>query len=167
VYGQIGNGVYATSQWGAVAPYTHAVPAGAVAWIDVSAGDGFTCAVTDDDASTTRAAGRVFCWGSAPGADTSSPRVVPGITNAVHIASGAQHACALLETGTVRCWGQNSNGELGDGTTNASMTPVDVIGLSGVTQLSAGGGLGCALTGGRAWCWGTTGGSTPTRAPGL
>jgi alpha-tubulin suppressor-like RCC1 family protein len=80
--------------------------------------------------------------------------------------------CALLKNGTAECWGSNNNGELGTGTTNASLTPVKVKGLSTVTALSAGGVNGnytCALLqAGTVKCWGYNGegelGNGTTRA---
>jgi hypothetical protein len=67
---------------------------------------------------------------------------------------GTQHACALLETGGVRCWG--GTGLVGDGTRALRATAVDVRGLgSGVLAVSAGGLHTCAvLEGGTVRCWG-------------
>lgn len=67
---------------------------------------------------------------------------------------GTQHACALLETGGVRCWG--GNGLVGDGTRASRATAVDVRGLgSGVLAVSAGDLHTCAvLEGGTVRCWG-------------
>ena len=96
------------------------------------------------------------------------------------ITAGRNHTCALLNTGAVKCWGSNSNGQLGDGTTTDRKTPTDVSGLSsGVTAITAGTEHTCALLAtGAVHCWGnnasgqlgngnTTDQLTPTPVTGL
>jgi len=62
---------------------------------------------------------------------------------------------AIKTDGTVKCWVANSNGQLGNGTTNNSRTPVSVSGISTATQISAGQDYTCALlSGGAVKCWG-------------
>ena len=52
--------------------------------------------------------------------------------------SGERHACALLGNGTVRCWGNNASGQLGDATTTQRATSVPVSGLAGAVSITAG-----------------------------
>ncbi len=76
----------------------------------------------------------------------------------IQVASGpgAIHTCALLANGTVECWGSNYSGELGNGTTRFSPTPVGVSGLSGqATAIAVSAYSTCALlSGGTVECWG-------------
>jgi alpha-tubulin suppressor-like RCC1 family protein len=120
----------------------------------IAAGGSQTCALT--------AAGGVQCWGDF----SPTPADVAGLTSGVQrIAVGFAHACAVTAGGGVQCWGANDTGQLGDGTTNSSSTPVAVPGLaSGVQDIAAGGapvdrftrgGHTCALTtAGSVQCWG-------------
>ena len=74
------------------------------------------------------------------------------------IAAGGQHTCRLTGAGTTApafCWGDNSFGQLGDGSTTSSATPVPVSGGLSFTQLTTGSGHTCGLTAvGAAYCWG-------------
>jgi hypothetical protein len=73
------------------------------------------------------------------------------------IVTGGEHTCALTASDGVKCWGDNSADQLGDGTTTNRSTPVDVSGLTdGVTVIAAGWEHTCALVGnGRPKCWGS------------
>lgn len=120
--------------------------------------------VHDDGASedANHLAGRVGV-GQPPGGSWSgvawpprAPEWAAFLSTVKDIAAGAGHTCALTDAGAVRCWGDNYVGQLGDGTTRFSPTPVDVLGLSGgVVAISASHRHTCALleTGG-VKCWG-------------
>lgn len=109
--------------------------------------------------------GEVWCWGYSQFGQVGSgaandviPRAtrVPGLSGVISVAAAPLHVCALIQGGTVRCWGRGTGGELGDGLSQSSISPVSVSGLSGVTSLVAGQGATCAIvTAGDLYCWGT------------
>lgn len=124
---------------------------------ELAAGIEHTCARLID--------GSVRCWGwnangqvgdaAAPGG-ALAPRLVPGLSNVAGLAAGSRHTCAHLADGTVRCWGSNDMGQLGDGTTEERHSPVAVADLQGVTKLVAGFGHTCArVDDGSVRCWGS------------
>jgi alpha-tubulin suppressor-like RCC1 family protein len=125
----------------------------------IAAGERHTCALTDS--------GGVKCWGrngNGQLGDNSTiqrntPVNVNGLTAGVSaIATGGHfHTCALVGAGGVKCWGANSSGQLGDGTTTTrQLTPVNVIGMTGgVIAVATGGWHSCAVTAvGGVKCWG-------------
>jgi len=111
--------------------------------------------------------GTVWAWGSNAfgqlGDGTMNSRVAPvqvsGLTGVTAIAAGsmsAGHSLALRGDGTVWAWGSNRTGQLGDGTTNDRLAPVQVSGLSGVTTLAMGTVYSLALRrDGTVWAWGS------------
>lgn len=148
--GQLGNGVE---------DYQHAylpteVP-GLSNVVQLSNGSAGPCALLST--------GHVECWGAAPQVANpgsfeavASPTLVPGINSAQQIAGGFLSDCALLVDGSVECWGDNAGGQLGDGTSSNSSTPVVVSGLGGVVSVQGTDGASfCALEDdGSVQCWG-------------
>ena len=125
---------------------------------EIAIGLEFVCALTST--------GGVMCWGyNSDGQlgdgtenDSSVPTAVdlPGGAKATAISAFAFHVCVLTSTGGAECWGDNSSGQLGDGTTNDSSVPVAVNGLRGeITAIATGEDQTCALTTiGGVECWG-------------
>ena len=120
-------------------------------------------------ACAVNSAGGAVCWGENFGRQLGDgsmanfqnvPVAVTGLgTGIASVAAGSNHSCALTISGGVKCWGDKSYGEIGDGTFGFGMsqpTPVDVSGLtSGVIAITAGQYHTCALTsGGGVMCWG-------------
>lgn len=153
----------------AVTPAAHAGPDGtsvptAVAGLSgvtqIDAGDRSACAVLAD--------ATVACWGSDPdryGYPTkvsTAPQVVPGLTGVARVSTDRGTTCVARLDGTAWCLGIGwlGDGDTGDGLPNVHYddvtTPVQVLGLTGVVDVSVGsGGTNCALKGdGTVWCWG-------------
>jgi alpha-tubulin suppressor-like RCC1 family protein len=80
---------------------------------------------------------------------------VQGLALPEKLTAGDEHSCAVVAMGKVMCWGRNSEGELGNGGSADSHTPVQVSNLSGAIAISAGARHTCALRlDGSVWCWG-------------
>ncbi len=169
-HGRLGNGT--TSGYSDV-PLT--VP-GITSAIQVSAGDRHTCVVL--------ATGGVLGWGDrgrgrvGDGSTSSNalvPVAVPGIANAAQVSAGREHTCVVLLDGTARCWGNNDDDRIGDGssTSGDQLTPAVVSGLTDAVQIAAGAQHTCAVRqGGGVVCWGRrsdgrvgNGGSTSGTSP--
>jgi len=123
----------------------------------VAAGLQHTCVLATD--------GNIWCWGrnrlgqlgNGTVNESATPTEVLGLDgSATAVVAGDRHTCALTREGAAKCWGSNSNGQIGDGTPNHKVQPVDAIGLaSGVTAITSGTKHTCALTtGGGVECWG-------------
>lgn len=74
----------------------------------------------------------------AANACSTTPVAVSGLSDVTSIAAGAGYSLAVLSSGNVMTWGQNNDGQLGDGTTAKSSTPAPVTGLSGATAVAGG-----------------------------
>jgi alpha-tubulin suppressor-like RCC1 family protein len=101
----------------------------------------------------------------------------PTMVDAVlDMSNGFNHACAIMGNRTVNCWGANAVGQLGNGTTTASLEPVEVEGLTNARALSLSDNTSCALLlDGTVKCWGggllgdgnSTGSLTPVTVVGI
>ncbi len=159
---------------GLVWSVTPAIPASAATTgyvQDIDTGGWHTCALTS--------AGGVKCWGGNANGELGDNKVsgnssaVPvnvcadstcasSLNNVTAIATGRYHSCALLGTGKVKCWGYNSDGQLGNNSTTPSNAPVYVCAdagcsndLTNVINITAGDNHTCAvIDGGGVKCWG-------------
>lgn len=122
-----------------------------------------------------RQTGTVSCWGknqdgqlgngkSGSGdwfddsANSAIPVNVTGITDAVAIAAGFHHSCALHQTGSVSCWGEIGRAPIGkeqpDGELEYSSVPVKVVGVTDAIAIAAGRRFSCAIgMDGTVFCW--------------
>lgn len=94
---------------------------------------------------------------TAPGSDAAlvTGAATAGVLWFRQITAGSFHTCGVTTDDRAYCWGQNSSGELGDGTGTSSSTPVVVAGGLRFVQVSAGSYYTCGLTtDDRAYCWG-------------
>lgn len=120
--------------------------------VQVDCGDFTTCATT--------AEGAVRCWGhdkkgelgDGGGSDKNHIVAVDGLGKVKATAMASQFACALLEAGSVKCWG--SGRIANDGSPRDKAKPVDVAGVDGAEELVASGALACARAKAGVVCWG-------------
>src|SRR5258706_14716915 len=109
--------------------------------------------------------GGVRCWGANGegelGDNSRTTRMIPvavaGLAaDVVAIAAGSFHTCALSRAGAVKCWGDNTRGQLGDGSLRSHSEPVAAFAIdSGASAIAAGGNHSCALVRGALRCWGS------------
>ncbi len=132
--------------------------------VEVVVGDASACA------KCAAEPGKVYCW-RFPGRVTAGllkhgellmngrPTAIEGLDNATTLAFDYEHACTIRREGRkVSCWGLNNQGQLGDGTKENRLTPVDVVGLGPVKQVAVGMLHSCALRdNGEILCWGVNG----------
>jgi alpha-tubulin suppressor-like RCC1 family protein len=150
-YGQLGNGTH-TDQADPV------LVLGGQQFVAINAWWRQTCAID--------VAGQAWCWGEntygqlgngTSGGDAATPVMVTGGLQFASIATGFRHSCGLASDGTAWCWGDNTYGALGAGSSVvSSATPVAVQTALRFTTLDAGDGWTCGLDSGghTAWCWG-------------
>jgi len=106
-----------------------------------------------------------MCWGlngwgqlgNTTLVDSTTPVVVNGITDAVQVSAGRDHSCAVLASGQIRCWGSDSEGELGDTAAGWRVSsPVVTALITDAAQVSCGQWFTCALRRtGEVMCWGS------------
>lgn len=123
--------------------------------ISVDTGGAYACAGLSP-------APRMLCWGERPGTAGMTidlpPAAIPGWPSsaapATQIEASLTHAC-LVSDGVVYCWGENTQGQLGDGTTDSRAFASPVLGLDDVVQIAVNPGTTCARQStGQVWCWG-------------
>ncbi len=108
--------------------------------------------------------GVTYCWGhddqgqlgsGSARRDHSTPVPVAGSEHFVRLTAGSVHTCGLTADGSAYCWGGNTHGQLGDGTTTSRASPVAVLGGHHFRAIHASGAHTCATgTDARDYCWG-------------
>jgi alpha-tubulin suppressor-like RCC1 family protein len=96
--------------------------------VDIVTGGRFTFAILSTGTVKAWGTGLYGELGVLPKGDKLTPVDVPGLSaGVISIAAGPGHACAVMATGTAKCWGSNSQGQVGDGSTTDRATPTDVM----------------------------------------
>jgi alpha-tubulin suppressor-like RCC1 family protein len=147
--GQLGNGTIVSEQ----APVEVVTPGGFTApWYDVTLGIWHTCGIAGPSEANS-----VYCWGHGGygelGHDTSFEPVLVD-TVWTDVSAGGFHTCARHGDGTVDCFGNNFNGQLGDGTTASRMDPAPAATTVAFAAVSGGYEHSCGISSGKLACWG-------------
>ena len=152
MFGQVGNG---SASAGPVQ-----IPVGVMALssgvLGIGGGFNHSCAIKPDRS--------VVCWGDDSfgelgdgknSAASNVPVLVPGVSKAVHVRGGVNYSCAVLQGGTVECWGENDGGQCGNGSKTSIIMPTPVSALTDATEIATGSAHACAVRrGGGVVCWG-------------
>ncbi|MGY1621105.1 protein kinase [Geodermatophilus sp. SYSU D00965] len=121
-------------------PQRSAGPEAGPGVVRVSAGQVHNLALLADGSVKAWGFNDVGQVGDGPvGSRRSTPVELAGLSDVTDVDAGVWHSVALLREGTVRIWGDNQFGELGDGTTNRLLTPTVVPDLTGVAAIAVGG----------------------------
>lgn len=124
-------------------------------WKSVSAGGTHTCAI--------RTTGKLYCWGddslgqmgnSSVGRKPYPYPVSATATDWRAVSAGGSHSCAIRTNGYLYCWGDDSRGQLGNGSAGSKTYPYRVGTGRGWVQISAGGAHTCGMGVSRLYCWG-------------
>jgi len=163
--GQLGDGTMTTS----LTP----VDTGITTASSISAGGEHVCALLTDGTIKCLGGNANGQLGNNSVTDADTPVPVNNISEGKAVSAGGFHTCAIVASArTVQCWGDNANGQLGDGQTTSSAIRVDVTGIANVDEISLGRVHTCARVGGTVWCWGDNskgqlgdGGNVPSAVP--
>ncbi len=153
------NGQLQCGAAGTASKLTPVEAGGVLTALDIEAGDQFVCA------RLTNAT--VACWGDGADrqlargtttTDSSAALAIPGVANSIDLGVGASHACSADLTGSVLCWGDNDNGQIGIGDAGTDIgAPTAPLGLPPIASLCGGENHTCAVTQGpspQLYCWG-------------
>ena len=151
--GQLGAGTFDEGTYeptGVILPYNRDI-------VSIAAGGFHTCGLLDN--------GKAMCWGNNWGGqvgdgtntDRSTPVYVSmGSTTARSIVTGFDHSCMILDWGETKCWGENGNGQLGDGNyPSSSNLPVEISGSEEFVTIASIAWFVCGInTDAEVYCWG-------------